>query len=66
VINQFGHLKNLAVDTLQRYRMTLEDNSYLTNQNYRLQTVKFHRDKEKELNKPTTFAQLWPKLVQQL
>ena len=64
VINQFGHLKNLAVDTLQRYRMTLVDNSYLINQNYRLQTAKFHRDKEKELNKSTTFAQLWPRLVQ--
>jgi hypothetical protein len=66
VVKQFGHTYNLAVDTLQRYRMTLVDNSYLPDQQYCLQTLKFHHVKEKELNKTNTFEQLWPALAQQL
>jgi hypothetical protein len=66
VIAQFGHLRNLAIDTLKRYRMTLTDNSYLINSDYVLKTLEFHEQKEQELNKHTTFKSLWPELVQQL
>jgi organic radical activating enzyme len=66
VVEQFGHKFNLAIDTLQRYRMTLTDNSYLPEQQYQLQPLKFHQDKEQELKKTMTFTQLWPTLAQQL
>ena len=60
VVEQFGHKYNLAIDTLQRYRMTLLDNSYLLEQHYQLQTLPFHQTKEQELNKTKTFKELWP------
>ena len=66
VVEKYGHKHNLAIDTLQRYRMTLIDNSYLPEQQYRLQTLKFHQDREQELKKTMTFVQLWPGLAQQL
>ena len=60
VVEKYGHKYNLAIDTLKRYRMTLVDNSYLPDQQYKLQTAKFHLSREKELNKSVTFTQLWP------
>ena len=66
VVEKYNHKHNLAIDTLQRYRMTLVDNSYLPVQQYKLQTVKFHRAKEHELKKTMTFVQLWPELTQKL
>ena len=60
VVEQFGHKHNLAIDTLQRYRMTLVDNSYLVRSDYQLAPLKFHQRTEAELKKTMTFAQLWP------
>jgi MoaA/NifB/PqqE/SkfB family radical SAM enzyme len=60
VVEQFGHKHNLAIDTLQRYRMTLVDNSYLVRSDYQLSTREFHQRIERELNKTQTFSQLWP------
>jgi hypothetical protein len=47
VVEKYSHKHNLAIDTLQRYRMTLVDNSYLPKQQYQLQTKKFHLGREK-------------------
>jgi organic radical activating enzyme len=66
VVEKYNHKHNLAIDTLQRYRMTLVDNSYLPEQQYQLQPLKFHQDREQELKKTMTFVQLWPGLAQQL
>ena len=66
VVEKYNHKHNLAIDTLQRYRMTLIDNSYLPGQQYQLQTMKFHQEKEYELKKTMTFVQLWPELAHQL
>jgi organic radical activating enzyme len=60
VVEQFGHKHNLAIDTLQRYRMTLVDNSYLINPTYQVDAPGFHQRIEAELNKSTKFSQLWP------
>jgi organic radical activating enzyme len=60
VVEQFGHKHNLAIDTLQRYRMTLVDNSYLVRSDYQLATKEFHQRIEAELKKTMTFSQLWP------
>lgn len=60
VVSQYGHINNLAVPTLQGYRQTLLDNSYLISPTYRPDAVKFHKDCEQELNKTITFEQLWP------
>jgi hypothetical protein len=60
------HLKNLAIDTLKQYRMTLVDNSYLLNIEYNIQPLEFHQIKEKELNKSRTFVELWSEIAKQL
>jgi len=60
VIDKYGERRNLATDTLERYRMTLLDNSYLVTANYQITTKEFHQRIEDELNKTTTFKQLWP------
>jgi organic radical activating enzyme len=65
VIEKYSDYKNLAVDTLQRYRMTLIDNSYLS-KIHGFDPHKFHADKEQELKTAYTFAQLWPKLADQI
>jgi hypothetical protein len=60
VVEQFGDRPNLAVDTLERYRMTLLDNSYLIDPTYQVDAPGFHQRIERELNKTQTFSQLWP------
>jgi radical SAM protein with 4Fe4S-binding SPASM domain len=60
VVAKYSDQRNLATDTLQRYRMTLLDNSYLVTPEYQLTTQEFHQRTEKELNKTVTFTQLWP------
>lgn len=60
VVNKYGAQRNLATDTLQRYRMTLLDTSYLVSPDYQIAPLEFHQRVEKELNKNTTFKQLWP------
>jgi len=65
VVQRYGHQNNLAISTLQRYRMTLMDNSYLVSADYKIRPLGFHQLKEKELNKTQTFVQLWPDLADQ-
>ena len=60
VVAKYSDRRNLATDTLQRYRMTLLDNSYLVTPDYQLTTQEFHQRTETELNKTVTFSQLWP------
>ena len=65
VVEKYSNHKNLAIDTLRRYRMTLVDNSYLPDV-HGFDPPQFHKDKEQELKTAHTFAQLWPKLENQL
>jgi len=63
VMTKYGNdqnWSNLATDTLRRYRLTLLDNSYLVTADYQPVAQEFHHRVEKELNKTTTFKQLWP------
>jgi hypothetical protein len=60
VVDQFGHKYNLSIDTLQRYRMTLVDNTYLVNPDYKPMTLAYHHRIEAELKKTVSFTQLWP------
>jgi MoaA/NifB/PqqE/SkfB family radical SAM enzyme len=60
VINKYSNHKNLAIDTLERYRMTLLDNSYLIEPTYQVDAPGVHQRIEAELNKSITFSQLWP------
>ena len=65
VVEKYSNHKNLAIDTLKRYRMTLVDNSYL----YKFpefNPARFHEKKEQELKMSNTFAQLWPELANQI
>jgi hypothetical protein len=65
VVEKYSDHKNLAIDTLKRYRMTLVDNSYLPNI-HGFDPQKFHTDTERELKTVHTFAQLWPNLENQI
>jgi organic radical activating enzyme len=65
VVEKYSDHKNLAIDTLKRYRMTLVDNSYLY-ELYGFNPPRFHELKERELKPTHTFAQLWPELADQV
>lgn len=60
VVQRWQDHKDLAVDTLKRYRMTLQDNSYLISPDYNFDIFKWHKNIEQQLNKSNTFEQLWP------
>jgi radical SAM protein with 4Fe4S-binding SPASM domain len=63
VVAKYGHQPNLAIDILQRYRMTLLDNSYLNNQDFVPDILTWHQDMETTLKKITRFVNLWPALA---
>lgn len=62
------HMKgNYATDTLLRYKMQLQDPSYLINfDTYTPAVLKFHTDIERKLNKTVSFADLWPTIAKEL
>lgn len=61
VIDQFGHMPDMATDTLLRYRQQLEDNTNLININtYRADPFGYAAKIEKELQLPGAFQDLWP------
>ena len=64
VLAKWQGRSGFALDTLERYRTTLLDNSYLFNSDYKIDTLKWHKDMEQQLNKTTTFEQLWPELLE--
>jgi len=66
VVTKYKDCQQLATDVLQRYRMTLIDNSYLNNKNFIPNILKWHKTTEATLNKSTKFVDLWPLLAQQL
>jgi len=66
VVERWNQPRNgLAIDTLLRYRQTLEDPSYLYPLDY-YNPLKFHEDIEQELGIPTKFTELWPKLARNI
>jgi hypothetical protein len=65
VVEKYSDHKNLAIDTLKRYRMTLVDNSYLY-EIHDFNPPRFHEVKEQELKTAHTFVQLWPELAGQV
>jgi len=66
VIDKHGHRRNLALETLNRYRMTLKDNSYIFNINeYQPDVLAWHERIEQELNKTHKFIDLWPQFKEQ-
>jgi organic radical activating enzyme len=65
VVEKYSDHKNLAIDTLKRYRMTLVDNSYLY-EIHDFNPPRFHEVKQRELKTAHTFAQLWPELANQV
>jgi organic radical activating enzyme len=60
VVELYGSTKNMAVTTLQGYRRTLVDNSYLISPEFEPDAVKWHQQQEHELNKTVGFTDHWP------
>jgi radical SAM protein with 4Fe4S-binding SPASM domain len=67
VTDQFSHHTGMAIDTLQRYRIQLEDNSNLINiDTYRADPIGHANCIEQELKISNTFEELWPEVVKKL
>ena len=68
VIDKYGDRRNLAMDVLKTYRNTLQDNSYLQNQeNFNpSKTLEWHVEIENTLKKSNKFVELWPTLVKEI
>jgi len=60
VVQLYAHTNSMALTTLQGYRRTLVDNSYLTSPDFDPECQEWHRLKEQELRKTVRFADLWP------
>ena len=68
VIDKYGDKRSLAIDVLKTYRNTLQDNSYLQNQeNFNpSKTLEWHVEMENTLKKSNTFVELWPTLAKEI
>ena len=66
VVKKYKQYTGMAVNTLEQYRMNLLDNSYLISPDYTPSPLLFHDRVDRELNKKSTFQQLWPELTKHL
>jgi hypothetical protein len=67
VIERWHTKGNYATDTLLRYKIQLQDPSYLINYNsYKVDLIDFHKRIETKLNKSTKFVDLWANIVEEL
>lgn len=66
VVAKYKHRQHMAVDALERYRLTLQDNSYLPNIHHTTNVQVFHQNIETQLKKSVSFADLWPTIVNTL
>lgn len=64
VVEKYKEQRSLSTDTLERYKKTLEDNSYLRRISSPTNLLYWHRKIEEELNKTNSFRDLWPTLVE--
>lgn len=64
VMFKWGDKSILGLDTLLRYRRQLIDSDYKTSlRTQEINVIDFHNKIEQELNKPTRFVDLWPKIA---
>ena len=68
VLDKYGDRRSLAIDVLKTYRNTLQDNSYLQNQeNFKpSKTLEWHIEIENTLKKTNKFVELWPTLAKEI
>ena len=68
VLTKYGDKKSLAIDVLKTYRNTLQDNSYLRDQEFfkPSDTLKWHEKIENTLSKKNKFVDLWPELAKDM
>lgn len=64
VVDKYHALKDLSLDTLQRYRKMLIDSSYLRPIHNLTNPLRWHSDIETQLKKTTKFKDLWPTLAE--
>lgn len=72
VVDKYSTYQNLATAVLATYRKTLENNSYLNDNNYIQEnfkpssTLQWHIEIEDTLKQTTKFAELWPILAKEM
>jgi len=64
-VDKYQARPHLSTDVLKRYRATLIDNSYLTNQDFVPNILLWHQDTETTLKKATSFVNLWPDIAKE-
>jgi hypothetical protein len=62
IVEKYQGKPNISLEILERYKLTLQDNSYLHHLDRTLFVTEWHRDIEKKLNKVIRFEDLWPEL----
>jgi radical SAM protein with 4Fe4S-binding SPASM domain len=63
VLTKYQGQQNISLDILERYKLTLNDNSYLPPMDRDLYVTDWHRDIEQKLKKTTRFEDLWPDMA---
>ena len=66
VVTKYKNQKSLATDVLERYRMTLNDNSYLNNKDFVPDVLAWHENIETTLKKTKRFVDLWSALTREI
>jgi hypothetical protein len=67
VVSKYRDFPNLGTDALERYRLTLQDPSYINNTNYTPQNIfEWTAEIENKLKKTKKFQDLWPELARML
>jgi organic radical activating enzyme len=66
VVTKYQTQLSLSTNVLESYKMTLINNSYLTNNQKVPDILKWHNNTEATLKKTTRFADLWPNIAKGL
>lgn len=67
VVKKYKDKNNLNIDALERYKLTLEDTSYLDSRNFEpMQMIQWTHNIENKLNKTQKFQDLWPELARMI
>jgi hypothetical protein len=66
ILEKYADQKEMSLDILEKYKLTLSDNSYLSPMDRNLFVTDWHRQQEQQLNKTLRFEDLWPELAELL
>ena len=66
ILEKYADQREMSLDILEKYKLTLTDNSYLAPMDRNLFVTDWHRKQEQQINKTLKFEHLWPELAELL